>query len=339
MSGFYRYAQADPDHVAVVDPDGTEHRAGDLLARANRWVHALRGRSGSPRGTPWPPCCPTAWRPSRSTWQRCRRASYYVPINYRSRPREVAYILADSEAKAFVSHERFGALAAAAADEAGIPEAAALRPRLDHRVPARRGGARRAARLPARRPRRRRRDALHLGHHRQAEGREAGAAAVRRRRHGRALHGLLRAVRHPPPARTRSTCAPRRNYHTAVTTFAGNALHSGHTRGVHGQVGPGGDAGQDRAAPGHAHPHGPDAVPPHAAAAGGREGRSTTCRRCGGRSTPPPPCPVDVKRKMLDWWGPVIWEYYAATEGGGTTATPEDWLKYPGTVGKPVGDL
>jgi long-chain acyl-CoA synthetase len=42
-----------------------------------------------------------------------------------------------------------------------------------------------------------------------------------------------------------------------------------------------------------------------------------------------------VKRKMLDWWGPVIWEYYGATEGGGTTATPEDWLKYPGTVGSP----
>jgi long-chain acyl-CoA synthetase len=47
------------------------------------------------------------------------------------------------------------------------------------------------------------------------------------------------------------------------------------------------------------------------------------------------PCPIDVKQKMLDWWGPVIWEYYGATEGGGTTATPEDWLKYPGTVGAP----
>ena len=47
------------------------------------------------------------------------------------------------------------------------------------------------------------------------------------------------------------------------------------------------------------------------------------------------PCPIDVKQKMLDWWGPVIWEYYGATEGGGTTATPEDWLKYPGTVGSP----
>ena len=53
------------------------------------------------------------------------------------------------------------------------------------------------------------------------------------------------------------------------------------------------------------------------------------------------PCPIDVKRKMLDWWGPVIWEYYGATEGGGTTATPEDWLKYPGTVGSawPISEL
>jgi long-chain acyl-CoA synthetase len=46
------------------------------------------------------------------------------------------------------------------------------------------------------------------------------------------------------------------------------------------------------------------------------------------------PCPVDVKRQMLAWWGDVIYEYYAASEGGGTTATPKDWLAHPGTVGK-----
>ena len=46
------------------------------------------------------------------------------------------------------------------------------------------------------------------------------------------------------------------------------------------------------------------------------------------------PCPVDVKRQMLGWWGEVIYEYYAASEGGGTTATPGDWLTHPGTVGK-----
>src|SRR5438270_472754 len=47
------------------------------------------------------------------------------------------------------------------------------------------------------------------------------------------------------------------------------------------------------------------------------------------------PCPVEVKRRMLEWWGPNIFEYYAASEGGGTLATPDDWLRKPGTVGKP----
>ncbi len=46
------------------------------------------------------------------------------------------------------------------------------------------------------------------------------------------------------------------------------------------------------------------------------------------------PCPPDVKRRMLDWWGDSIYEYYAATEGGGTLVTPQEWRKYPGTVGR-----
>ena len=40
--GFWKYAQEDPGYLAVVDPDGTEHAAGDVLARANQVVHALR---------------------------------------------------------------------------------------------------------------------------------------------------------------------------------------------------------------------------------------------------------------------------------------------------------
>jgi long-chain acyl-CoA synthetase len=46
------------------------------------------------------------------------------------------------------------------------------------------------------------------------------------------------------------------------------------------------------------------------------------------------PCPVEVKHRMLEWWGPVICEYYGATEGGGTLVTPQEWLERPGTVGK-----
>ena len=47
------------------------------------------------------------------------------------------------------------------------------------------------------------------------------------------------------------------------------------------------------------------------------------------------PTPVHVKQAMIDWLGPVIYEYYAATEGGGTYITPEEWLEKPGSVGKP----
>ncbi len=47
------------------------------------------------------------------------------------------------------------------------------------------------------------------------------------------------------------------------------------------------------------------------------------------------PCPPDVKRQMLDWWGPVIYEYYGSTESGAVTfATPDDARRKPGTVGR-----
>jgi long-chain acyl-CoA synthetase len=48
------------------------------------------------------------------------------------------------------------------------------------------------------------------------------------------------------------------------------------------------------------------------------------------------PCPVEVKRQMLDWWGPVIWETYGGMEGAATIAKPHRWLEKPGTVGRAV---
>jgi long-chain acyl-CoA synthetase len=48
------------------------------------------------------------------------------------------------------------------------------------------------------------------------------------------------------------------------------------------------------------------------------------------------PCPVWVKEQMIDWWGPVLNEYYGATEGGITVITSEDWLGHKGSVGKPL---
>ncbi|MCK9926305.1 acyl-CoA synthetase [Frankia sp. Mgl5] len=49
------------------------------------------------------------------------------------------------------------------------------------------------------------------------------------------------------------------------------------------------------------------------------------------------PCPVEVKRRMIDWLGPIVDEYYAGTEGCGLTYIgAADWLAHPGSVGRPL---
>ncbi len=48
------------------------------------------------------------------------------------------------------------------------------------------------------------------------------------------------------------------------------------------------------------------------------------------------PCPLEVKKQMFAWWGPVIWETYGGMEGAATIAKPYQWEKYPGTVGRAI---
>jgi len=124
------------------------------------------------------------------------------------------------------------------------------------------------------------------------------------------------------------------NYHTAVTTFAGNALNSGHRVVFMDKWDPEQTLAkiQDHKVT-HTHMvptqfHRMLQLPDEVKAKYDVSSMQWAIHAAA-------PCPIDVKQKMLDWWGPVIWEYYGATEGGGTTATPQDWLKYPGTVGSP----
>lgn len=49
------------------------------------------------------------------------------------------------------------------------------------------------------------------------------------------------------------------------------------------------------------------------------------------------PCPVEVKQAILDWWGPILHEFYGGTEANGLTGIgPEDWLDHPGSVGRAI---
>jgi long-chain acyl-CoA synthetase len=332
MSGFYRYALAEPDVVAVIDPDGTEHTAGALLARANRYVHALRSL-GLERGDSVAAVLPNGVLPVELYLAALQAGWYYVPINYRLSAPEISYIITDSGAKAVVAHERFAEVVAAAADQAGVPAEA----RLGHgAIP----GFQDAEAVLAQQP-----DAL-------PDDRSAGAAMHYTSGTTGKPKGVKRALSDYGADDTAELFTgffglfgiPHRdgnvhlctspNYHTAVTTFAGNALHSGHTVVFMDKWDPEETLAKiDRHKVTHTHMvptqfHRMLQLPDDVKAR-----YDVSSMRWAIHAAAP--CPIDVKQKMLDWWGPVIWEYYGATEGGGTTATPEDWLKYPGTVGAP----
>ena len=87
--GFWKYAQEDPGYLAIVDPDGTEHLAGDVLARANQVVHALRSL-GLKRGDTVSAVLPNGSDPMHIYLAALQAGWYYVPINYRLSAPEIA---------------------------------------------------------------------------------------------------------------------------------------------------------------------------------------------------------------------------------------------------------
>lgn len=70
-----------------------------------------------------------------------------------------------------------------------------------------------------------------------------------------------------------------------------------------------------------------------------RESYDVSSLQCAVHSAAP--CPIAVKEQMMSWWGPIIYEYYAGSEGAGMTAiNPEEWLSHKGSVGRPfVGEV
>jgi long-chain acyl-CoA synthetase len=66
-----------------------------------------------------------------------------------------------------------------------------------------------------------------------------------------------------------------------------------------------------------------------------REKYSISSLRCAFHAGAP--CPIDIKQRMIDWWGPIIHEYYSCTElNGFTAATAQEWLARKGTVGRAI---
>ena len=233
---------------------------------------------------------------------------------------EIAYILRDSEARVFVAHERFAAAGAGAADEAGIPASG----RISYGTVAGFTPVERSTRPVtggAGRPDRGRQDAAAPQGHRPAQGRAPPAIRPEPDEAGE-LSSLLPQLFGitPGPPNVHLVTSP--HYHTAVSVFGGASLMMGH-RLVYMD---GWDAERALALVAQHKVTNTHMVP----------ARFTRCLALPEQTRhrydissmrwilhAAAPCPVGVKRAMLDWWGPRVYEYYAATEGGGTLATPQ----------------
>ena len=331
--GFWALAQEDPDYLALVTPEGDEVRAGELLGRANQLVHAWRAQGlevGDVVATLLPNCAEML-----EVYLAALQAGWYlVPINHHLVAPEVAYILKDSGAKAFVAHERFGDVATAAADEAGVDAAgrlavgdvpgfasyAAIRDAQPTTLPEDRtiGDVMNYTSGTTGNPK---------GIYRKLMGVTPEQAAL-------GLSGLLFLFGiQPQDDNVHIIGSPL--YHTAVLRFGSASLHLGHTIVLMDKWLP-----EDmlrlieerRVTTSHMVP---DPVPPAAWRCPRTCGTSTTCPRLRHMIHAAAPCPIDVKHKMIAWWGNAVDEYYAASEGGGTLVSAEEWLQKPGTVGKP----
>jgi len=330
--GFWARAQENPDWIAVVDPDGTEHKAGDLLGRVNQLVHGLRAR-GLASGDGIAALVPNGVAPVELLLAALQAGWYYTPVNWHFTVPEIAYIVKDTEAKAFFLDERFAASGIAAADEAGVPADARYS---FGEVPGFTPVSQLRAGQPTTMPDDRTAgNAMHY-----TSGTTGQPKGVRRALTGLdpdLLADLLTALLQffgitEGGDNVHLVTSP--TYHTAVTTFGGGALQFGHTLVCMD----GWDAQRaielvDRYRVTNTH-----MVPtqfkrmltlPEEV----RSRYDVSSMRWLIHAAAP--CPVPIKRSMLDWWGPCIYEYYAATEGGGTIVTPQEWLAKPGTVGKP----
>jgi len=329
---FWRRALDDPGWTALIEPDGTAWPAGQLLSRVNQLTHALRALGLRP-GDGIAGLLPNGSAALQVYLAALQGGWYYTPVNWHFTAPEVAYIVADSGAKAFFGHERYAAVVAPAAEQAAVPAAgrislgavAGFTP-LDRLLAGQPGswpGERTAG------------SSMHY-----TSGTTGRPKGVRRPLSGldpdeaAELNTALLQFFGVPPGQPNVHLVTSPNYHTAVTLFGGAALHMGHTLACMDSW----DAEHALACVERYQVTSTHMVPTHfkrmlSLPPETRQRYDVSSMRWLLHAAAP--CPVPLKRAMLDWWGPRVYEYYAATEGGGTIASPEDWLARPGTVGKP----
>jgi long-chain acyl-CoA synthetase len=329
--GLWTFAEEKPDQLALVDPEGREWSRAELVTESNRVSHGLRAL-GLEKGDAVAICSPNCAQYYHVHFACQQLGLYLTPINWHLAPTEIAYIVGNCEARVFITHERIEA-AQAALSELSLPETQrfaigsmqGFRP-FDELV----------AGQPQSRPEKRSAGAV-MNYTSGTTGHPKGVRRPLPDADPDALAalstGLLQIFGILPENDNVHLCGSPL-YHTAVLIWSQASLHHGHAVVLMDKWAPEECLqliDRYRVTTTHMVPtqfHRMLALPDAVKA-------KYDCSSTRHMVHAAAPCPPDVKRRMIEWWGPSIWEYYAATEGGGTFVSPEEWLEYPGTVGRP----
>jgi long-chain acyl-CoA synthetase len=330
--GFWEAARAEPERVAVIDPAGRAWSAGEILSGANRLVHALRA-SGLTEGDPVATLSGNRAELLQTLLAVFQAGWQYVPINTHLTADEAAYILTDSGAQALIADEACASVAGVAAEAAEVPRTARLavgdvpgfvamadalaeQPDTtpDHRVA---GGFMQYTSGTTGRPKAVQRATITLDPETQVAGFAANLTRYDIEVGGDAVHLVTSPM-----------------YHMSPLAFGYFSLHFEHTVVLMERW----DAERALQLIDRYRVTDVAMVPTqlHRLMQLPEDVRSrydvSSLRQVIHAAAP---CPMDLKRRLFEWLGPVIYEFYGATEGGGTLAKPNDWLAHPGTVGKP----
>lgn len=328
---FWDWALNRPHQIAVGEVDGRKLSFGELAGRVHQTAHGLLALGLKPGDA-----IATVLRNRAECFEVFLAALncgwYYVPINHHGTADDIAYVIENSEAKAVFSQSDFAGKMGEVLAITGLPAAASIA--VD--------GAEGFRSL----------DDLRRG---QPKSRPVGFPAGQVMQYTSGTTGRPKGVRRPildisPDSMVESMSWLLRNfgmvagegahlvtsplYHSAVHSVATSALHLGQTVELMDKWTP--EAcleriERDRITSTHmvaTHFHRLLQLPDEVRAAADTSSLTHVLHGAA-------PTPREEKRRMIEWWGPVIYEYYGSSEVGGTAVTSEEWLKKPGTVGRP----
>jgi long-chain acyl-CoA synthetase len=312
--GVWNIAAAEPAREAVITPDGASMSYGELVTAAGRYAAGLQGL-GLKAGDSVALLLPNGIPMVCLYFAAIQIGLYVVPLNWHLTAAEANHIVADSGARVLIADERFAAVAAQV--EAEFKFSAQSLAELESDEPLR--------------------------------DRTAGAPMV----YTSGTSGRPKGVKRPLTNTSPDDVPPTATwffglfglkpfdghvhlcgsplYHTAVLNFVTISLQLGHTVVLMDQWDP---AEMLRLIEAHdvTHTHMVPTQFRRLLNLPNRAEYDVSSLRAAIHGAAP--CPQEVKRRMLAWWGPVVIEYYAASEGGGTAITATDWVERPGSVGK-----